>query len=155
MKNHAKPRFGGFRRASGVDVAKIAKKTYVCAGCGLHHFGDTIAGKWRAPIQCKSCGRMDFTIFDSLGEANRWAALLLKVRANLITDLSRQVRFDLMAHRADGAGVKVGVYIADYVYWRDGVRVIEDFKGAITDLAQWKLRHMAAQGMPVTLSSSS
>lgn len=149
-----KPRKGGFRgiaRVAGSSIGKIAVKTYVCRGCAVHHRGVDVDGKFRAPIQCLGCGRMDFDTFDSSGEAKRWAELLLKVHAGLISDLSRQIRFDLMAHRADGAAVKVGQYIADFAYTRDGARVIEDYKGPITDLSAWKLRHMAAQGMPVTV----
>lgn len=104
----------------------------------------------------RSCGGLAFTVFDSTGEAGRWATLCLKEKIGRITDLKRQVRFDLMAARVlQGRTVasKVGVYIADYTYVEDGVFIIEDFKGALTDVAAWKLRHMAAQGMPVKLTS--
>ena len=151
MKPHSWNKLG---RVSGSALGKIAVRTYVCRGCGVQHKGVQVAGKVRAPIQCIGCGRMDFDSFDSTGEAGRWAALLLKVHAGLISDLHRQVRFDLMAHRADGVGVKVGQYIADFCYQRDGEKVIEDYKGAITDVAAWKLRHMAAQGLPVTIVTS-
>lgn len=144
MKPHFKPSFRKLGKASGSAIGKIAVRIYVCRGCGLEH-------KLDKPAQCKSCGRMDFDHFDSTGEAGRWATLCLKVRAGLISDLQKQVRFPLMAYRADGAAVKVGEYHADFVYMRDGERVIEDFKGAITDLASWKLRHMAAQGLPVSI----
>ena len=145
---------GSFRRASGAQIGAIAVKVYVCRGCGLQHRPEApakVGGKLQAPAVCKSCGRMDFSRFDSMGEANRWAALHLKVVAGLITDLQTQVRFDLLAPGPNGMNAKVGEYWADFVYMRDGARVIEDFKGAITDLAAWKLRHMAAQGMPVTI----
>lgn len=161
MKPHKWAGLKGIGRASGSQIGRIAVKLYVCGGCGLQHKGverPDKTGKVRfgAPMQCMNadCGRMDFTCFDSTGEAGRWAQLLLLSFAGRITDLSRQVRFDLMAHRADGVGVKVGEYIADFVYQRDGERVIEDFKGAITDIASWKLRHMAAQGMPVAIVTS-
>lgn len=151
-----KPGFRGLGKISGSALGKIAVKQYVCNGCGLAHHSVQVGPKRGAPPQCKNadCGRMDFTAFDSTGEAGRWAALLLRLNAGLISDLRRQVRYDLMAHRADGVGVKVGQYIADFVYRRDGVEVIEDFKGAITDVAAWKLRHMAAQGLPVTIVTS-
>jgi hypothetical protein len=144
-----KPRKGGWSklgRASGSAVGKIARRTYVCAGCGVQHH--------TKPVQCIDCGRMDFNSFDSIGEANRWAALRLREAAGLISDLQRQVRFDLLAHRPDGLGAKVGQYIADFTYTEDGSRVIEDFKGAITDVSAWKLRHMAAQGLPVKISTA-
>lgn len=145
-KAFRKPGFKGLGKASGAAVGAIAIKVYVCHGCGLQHKG-------QKPPQCLSCGRMDFAKYDSIGEADRYAALLLRVHAKLIHSLETQVRFPLMAHRADGVGVKVGEYWADFVYVRteDDQRVIEDYKGAITDVAAWKLRHMAAQGLPVTI----
>lgn len=129
-------------RASGSQVGKIAVKVYVCRGCGVHHRGKL--------AQCQ-CGRMDFTIFDSAGEAKHWASLLMQERAGLISGLQRQVRFPLMAHRQDGMGVVVGHYVADYVYEQDGKIVIADWKGAMTDVAALKLRWMEAQGLPVTV----
>ncbi len=148
---------GGFRslgRVSGATIGRIAVKVYVCRGCGVQHKGVKVGDKMRAPLQCLGCGRMDFDKFDSTGEAGRWAALLLKLNAGLISDLHKQVRFDLMAARADGVAVKVAVYIADFVYQRDGETIREDFKGALTDVAALKLRWMAGQGMPVTIVTS-
>lgn len=139
-------RFQGFKRASGLDVSRIAVAVYVCRGC------EKQAAPGKKPQQCE-CGRMDFARFDSTGEARRWATLRLLEMHGKIFALERQVRFPLMAwDSARKMPVKVGVYVADFVYQQDGKRVIEDFKGAITDLAQWKLRHMEAQGAPVTLT---
>lgn len=145
-KAFRKPGFKGIGKASGAAVGRIAIKVYVCRGCGLQHKADK-------PVQCMDCGRMDFEKFDSIGETNRYAELLLRVRAGLISNLETQVKFPLMAHRADGVGVKVGEYWADFVYLRtdSGERVVEDYKGAITDVASLKLRWMAAQGLPVTI----
>lgn len=141
-----KPSFRGLGRASGSAVGKIAIKVFCCNGCGLQHKGEK-------PVQCGSCGRIDFAKYDSTGEANRFAELLLRVKAGLIRDLETQVRFPLMAARPDGTAVKVGEYWADFVYSRadTGERVIEDFKGALTDVAALKLRWMAGMGMPVTI----
>lgn len=103
-----------------------------------------------------SCGSLSFYKFDSTGEAGRWATLCLLERAGKITDLKRQIRFDLMAARSlkgRTVAAKVGQYVADFTYKRGGEWVIEDFKGAMTDLASWKLRHMEAQGLPVKLTS--
>lgn len=145
-KNFGKTSFRGLGRASGTAVGKIAIKIYVCRGCGLQH-------KAEKPAQCLDCGRMDFSKFDSVGEAGRYANLLLRLKAGLIRDLETQVRFPLMAARPDGLPAKVGEYWADFVYFRceDGERVIEDYKGALTDVAALKLRWMAAMGSPVTI----
>lgn len=134
-------------RASGARIGSIAVKTYVCNGCGLHHKG-------KKPYQCSSCGRMDFTFFDSIDEANRWAQLCLMEKSGLISDLVRQVRFPLMAARADGLAVKVGEYVADYCYVEDGEQIIEDRKGAMTDVAALKLRWMESMGLPVRVTTA-
>lgn len=148
--------FGGFRKIGGAHIGQKAVKIYECNGCGLQHRMEAAAHpgqKLQKPTQCRACGRMDFNKIDSITEANRLGELRLLVSAGLITDLETQVRFPLMAHRSDGVGVKVGTYIADAVYFRDGLRVIEDSKpdNIMSDLASWKLRHMAAQGLPVTI----
>lgn len=95
---------------------------------------------------------MDFAKYDSMGEAGRYAALRLRVLAGLIKDLETQVRFPLMT-LCDGRPVKVATYIADFVYveTESGKQIIEDFKGALTDVAALKLRWMAGQGQPVKI----
>lgn len=103
-----------------------------------------------------SCGNLAFSVFDSTGEAGRWATLNLLAGQGMISDLQTQVRFPLMAARVvEGRTVtaRVGYYVADFTYMRDGQQVIEDFKGGITELAAWKLRHMEAMGLPVKLTS--
>lgn len=140
-----KPRgFSHFKKVSGAHIGKIAVKVFECCGCHRTYRGDK-------PAQCGDCGRMDFRKIDSMAEAQRLGELRLLLHQKLITDLEVQVRFPLMAHRADGRGQKVGTYIADFVYHRDGAQVIEDVKshGIIDPLAAWKLRHMEAQGLPV------
>lgn len=138
----------GVSRVSGSVVGKIAIKTFVCNGCEQQY-------RSKAPPQCLSCGRMDFTKFDSVGEAGGWAGLRMQERAGLIRNLQRQVWFDLNAMRPDGTKQKAASYVADYVFEeRDGDDwkwVIGDWKGAIDDVAVLKLKWMAAQGMPVRI----
>lgn len=70
--------------------------------------------------------------FDSQKEARRWQELLLLERADKISDLRRQVRYELIpVQRINGKCVERAVYyIADFVY-RDenGHLVVEDVKG--------------------------
>ena len=70
--------------------------------------------------------------FDSQKEANRWRELVLLERAGRITDLRRQVKYELIpAQRVKGKCVERAVsYIADFTY-RDerGHLVVEDVKG--------------------------
>ena len=80
--------------------------------------------------------------FDSLKEYRRFCELSLLEKAGEITDLKRQVKFELIPAQYEpstiGArgGVKRGKllerevsYIADFVYTQYGKQVVEDTKG--------------------------
>lgn len=62
--------------------------------------------------------------FDSGEEYKRYLELKLLLRAGEIQDLRRQVRYKLEA-----GGVHISVYVADFVYLRDGKEIVEDSKG--------------------------
>jgi hypothetical protein len=100
----------------------------------------------RSKYNAKRC-EIDGEKFDSRLEARRFAQLQIMERAGRITKLARQVRFPLKA----GLSV-LGHYVADFVYLDlGGTEIVEDAKGVLTPLCRWKLKHMAAQGNPVTL----
>lgn len=92
---------------------------------------------------------LDGQRFDSAGEAQRYAALKLQQRANLIRALATQVEFELHAcDLATGELAVIGLFVADFNYIEvaTGLRVVEDFKGMATlPLARWKMRHMKAE----------
>ena len=88
----------------------------------------------------------DGITFDSRLEADRWTTLRSWERMGQISGLERQVKFPLSVN-----GIKIGDYIADFRYFFGGGFVIEDAKGILTPVCRWKLKHMAAQGNPVTL----
>ena len=73
----------------------------------------------------------DGITFDSVKEFKRFCELSLLERAGEITDLKRQVRFELIpSQRIDGKVVERPVhYIADFVYQENGQTVVEDTKG--------------------------
>lgn len=78
---------------------------------------------------------IDGVVFDSRKEAARWHELKLMERAGLISDLQRQVVFNLIPNLKDDSGrvVERSVkYIADFAYIQDGVAVVEDVKGLRT-----------------------
>ena len=151
-KPRRKNQFRGFRKVSGAVAGNVRVKVYQCRNCGM------MQPPGRKPVECMDCGHFRFTVHDSTGEAKRWASLCVLEKAGRIKDLRRQVRFDLMAARVlEGRTVtaKVGQYIADFVYVdldAGGEEVIEDYKGNITDLAAWKIRHMEAMGFKVKLT---
>lgn len=130
-----------------VDAGLIAARrviVWTCRSCEVLYRSQ--------PSQCSECGNLSFIRWDSRAEQKRWAELKLLNTVGKIAALRRQIRFPLMAHSVDGNSVKIGDYVADFVFEREGERIIEDVKGsAITALAAWKLRHMAAQGTPVVV----
>lgn len=73
----------------------------------------------------------DGITFDSLKEYTRYCELKLMQRAGVITDLERQVKYELLpAQRIGGKVVKRAVtYVADFVYKEKGQTVVEDTKG--------------------------
>jgi hypothetical protein len=72
--------------------------------------------------------------YDSKKEANRHRELLLLERAGAISELERQVRYELLpSQRIDGKVVERPVfYIADFRYQQDGKTIVEDTKGVKT-----------------------
>lgn len=65
--------------------------------------------------------------FDSKSEAKRWADLKLLESAGEISNLKRQVRFELHV-----GGLHICDYIADATYTRAGEYVVEDTKSPST-----------------------
>lgn len=85
---------------------------------------------------------VDGITFDSKAEAKRYSVLKLLERAGEITDLQRQVKFELAPPvRLGGRGRPALRYIADFVYQQDGQQVVEDVKGVITAAFRIK-RHL-------------
>lgn len=72
--------------------------------------------------------------FDSKREADRWLYLQLLERKNEISNLKRQVSFELFpSQRIDGKVVeRAWTYIADFTYEKNGALIIEDSKGMRT-----------------------
>lgn len=86
-------------------------------------------------------------VFDSQKEHQRWSVLKLMERAGKISDLQRQVTFELIPTQREEspglykAGPQKGLpkpgdiieqgcrYVADFVYQQDGKTVVEDCKG--------------------------
>lgn len=93
---------------------------------------------------------LDGTVFDSHKEARRWQELLLLQKAGKITDLRRQVEYELIPNQyetyerygKDGKRLKDGerllerkvTYVADFVYTiaETGENIVEDAKGVRT-----------------------
>lgn len=78
----------------------------------------------------------DGTVYASKHERARYPELLLLERAGKISNIQRQVKYQLLPPQrgADGKIVERGVdYIADFVYTTaDGLTIVEDAKGVRT-----------------------
>ena len=82
---------------------------------------------------------MDEITFASKREANRYAELRIELLAGEIAELELQKTFSLAVN-----GVHICDYIADFVYQRNGVQIVEDAKGKATDLFRIKQALMRA-----------
>ena len=82
--------------------------------------------------------------FDSRREAQRWDDLCWMRKAGKISDLRRQVRYELVPAQVkpDGKITRPVEYVADFVYWQDGKTVVEDAKGVRTREYQIKKKLM-------------
>lgn len=93
----------------------------------------------------------DGMTFDSVKEYKRWCELRLLEKAGAISNLQRQVEFELIPaqREPDRVGVRGGKikgktiehavrYVADFVYVEDGQTVVEDVKGYRTP--EYKLK---------------
>lgn len=79
-------------------------------------------------------------MFDSKREAARYQELRLLERAGEINSLRLQVPYELIAKSKYGRSIK---YVADFVYSRNGLTVVEDAKGVRTPVYRLKKRMMA------------
>lgn len=65
--------------------------------------------------------------FASKAEMNRYLDLVLLERAGHIEGLERQVAFELVVN-----GVRIGKYVADFVYFEGDTKIVEDRKSPVT-----------------------
>lgn len=86
---------------------------------------DELRQQEKKPSKYRNCRTVvDGIAFDSTAEAKRWGVLKLLQAGGQISRLQRQVNFPIVI---DGA--LVTTYRADFVYFEDNHRVIEDVKG--------------------------
>ena len=77
--------------------------------------------------------------FDSAKEYRRWCELKILERAGVITELKRQVSFELIPKQK---GERACTYVADFTYYQDGEYIVEDAKGLKTDVYRIKKKLM-------------
>lgn len=79
--------------------------------------------------------------FDSKAEYRRWCELNIMVKSKEITELKRQVSFDLVPAQVspDGTKLRPVAYVADFTYRdKSGELIVEDPKGCVTET--WTLK---------------
>lgn len=88
--------------------------------------------------------------FDSAGELQRYLVLCDMADRGEINNLKRQIKFPLSAN-----GQHICDYIADFVYdMPDGTKVVEDWKGIMTDVFKLKAKlFLANHGFSITISN--
>lgn len=77
--------------------------------------------------------------FDSVKEFHRWGMLRLLERAGRISDLKRQVKYQLIPKQD---GERACYYVADFTYYENGKLVAEDCKGYATEVFRLKKKLM-------------
>ena len=86
---------------------------------------------------------VDGETFDSQKEYMRWCELKLLEKAGKISDLRRQVKFELIPSQKDEHGKVIErgcVYYADAVYVENGKTVVEDTKSPATRTDVYKIK---------------
>lgn len=75
------------------------------------------------------------TTYDSKKEAKRGQELEYLNKIGVIKNLERQVKFELQPAYTNNQGKKIRPisYIADFVYEKNGKKIVEDTKGFRTD----------------------
>lgn len=77
---------------------------------------------------------LDGEKFDSMAEAKRYHQLQMLQRMGEISNLTRQVSFELApACMVQGARKRALVYRADFTYNENGKQIVEDVKGKLTE----------------------
>ena len=86
--------------------------------------------------------QIDGIWFDSKAEGDRYGELKLEERAGLIANLQCHPAFDLIVN-----GVSVGKYEADFAYFRDNARVVEDVKSKPTKTRLYELKRRIVEAL--------
>ena len=81
----------------------------------------------------------DGQVFDSQKERDRWCILRLLESAGRISDLKRQVSYELIPKQGT---MRECSYIADFTYQENGKLVVEDCKGYRTEAYKIKKKLM-------------
>lgn len=103
-------------------------------------------------IRCSHAGEK----FDSKGEMQRWVFLLDAERNGRISDLERQINFELCIESEFGV-FHICDMRPDFRYTHKGVVVVEDYKGDYKLPADWQIKKKlikAIHGIEINIVTS-
>lgn len=124
-----------------------AKPVVACKACGCWH--QTGPFEWRG--SCINCRHTESVRFASQLEAKMWAVYRDMEKRGEISELELQPRFPLNIN-----GAKIGTYVADFRFLRNGDRVVVDTKGASTPVFRLKQKLVEAlYGIQISIVRSS
>lgn len=98
--------------------------------------------------------------FDSKGEANRYGELVILERMGHIQNLKRQVSFELapsVKFSGESKAKPALRYMADFLYFKDGKKVVEDFKSEATKTEVFRMKQhlmLSVHGIEIKLSKA-
>lgn len=81
--------------------------------------------------------------YDSKHEFQRGQQLQLLLQSGEISDLKRQVKYELIPAQRDASGKcieRACYYVADYVYEQDGKTIVEDCKSPATRTSEYIIK---------------
>jgi hypothetical protein len=109
-----------------------------------------INGKTVAPKESKYHAQkveVDGIKFDSKKESRQWKELCMLEASGGISNLRRQVSFELQPKYTNNKGEHIRAinYVADFVYEKDGKTYVQDTKGVRTDVFKIKKKLFEAK----------
>lgn len=118
--------------------AKLCKANQERAHAALYHQAGKQPSEEKASHRGSKYGNKKVEVsgilFDSKKEAQRWIELDAMQTVGQISNLRRQVKYELIPNqRVNGKVVERAVnYVADFVYEQNGETIVEDTKGMKT-----------------------
>jgi hypothetical protein len=102
-------------------------------------FREIAAGKKESKYHAQKT-EIDGITFDSKKESKDWRQLCMLEASGGISNLRRQVQFELQPKFTNNKGEHIRAinYVADFVYEKDGKTYVQDSKGMKTDVYKIK-----------------
>jgi hypothetical protein len=100
------------------------------------------AQQWRSKYKAQPVVDPEHGRFDSKREHQRFHLLRMREKAGEIRNLERSPRFDMIVN-----GIKCGFYKADFAYFENNKRIIEDVKSEPTRTPVYRLKKRIVEAL--------